>query len=79
MIEYFSPKSQTSKRIGVANEMGFRHVAFAICDIEAVVEKLKIAGVQFVSDIQSFPKNGKRLVYLYGPDNILMELAQYRD
>jgi len=61
-----------------ANQIGFRHIAFQVENIEEIVENLKGKGVEFVSSIQSYPKTGKRLVYFLGPDGILLELAQYR-
>jgi hypothetical protein len=33
--------------------------------------------VAFLSPVLTWAKTGKRLVYLYGPDGILLELAEY--
>lgn len=63
--------------IGRADRIGLRHLAFAVSDIEAEVLRLKEHGVKFISPIQTWEKTGKKLVYLYGPDGILLELAQY--
>jgi catechol 2,3-dioxygenase-like lactoylglutathione lyase family enzyme len=63
--------------LGRADRIGLRHLAFAVEDIEATVNGLRAAGVTFLSPIQTWEKTGKRLVYLYGPDGILLELAEY--
>lgn len=77
LIQYFSPPGGGDPELNKANRLGFRHLAFSVDDIEAVVQMLKAKGVEFVSDIQTWEKTGKKLVYFYGPDDILLELAQY--
>ncbi|MHB8708820.1 MAG: VOC family protein [Desulfuromonadales bacterium] len=62
---------------GHADRIGLRHLAFAVADIDATVAGLRAAGVKFLSPIQTWQKTGKRLVYLHGPDGILLELAEY--
>jgi catechol 2,3-dioxygenase-like lactoylglutathione lyase family enzyme len=62
---------------GSANRIGMRHLAFAVRDIEAEVTRLQEHGVRFISPIQTWEKTGKKLVYFHGPDDILLELAQY--
>ncbi|MBJ6725531.1 VOC family protein [Geomesophilobacter sediminis] len=73
----FDAGSGPEEGIGRANRVGLRHLAFAVTDIEAEVDKLKKRGVRFISDIQVWEKTGKKLVYFHGPDDILLELAQY--
>jgi catechol 2,3-dioxygenase-like lactoylglutathione lyase family enzyme len=77
LLEYRHPASNRDPDMGKANQLGFRHLAFAVSDIEATVRKLRQMEVEFLSDIQTYEKTGKRLVYFYGPDGILLELAQY--
>ncbi len=77
LIKYFAPESHNDKNIGVANQIGFRHIAFAVIDIEYEISRLKEHGVEFFSDIKCYPKTGKKLVYFDGPDNIILEFAQY--
>lgn len=64
-------------QLGRADRIGLRHLAFAVTDIETTVAELHAAGVEFLSSIQTWEKTGKRLVYLHGPDGILLELAEY--
>ncbi len=77
LIEYSSPQSKKDPGMEKANQIGFRHIAFEVENIENEVCRLKDKGIKFLSEIQTYPKTGKRLVYLWGPDRILLELAQY--
>ena len=77
LIQYFSPIGGKDPELSSANQLGFRHMAFAVDDIEAEVKRLKANGVRFQSDIQVWRKTGKKLVYCYGPDGIILEFAQY--
>jgi catechol 2,3-dioxygenase-like lactoylglutathione lyase family enzyme len=77
LIEYLSPPSERDAAISTANQIGYRHIAFAVDQIEMEVERLKHCGVRFLSEVHVFPKTGKKLVYLQGPDAILIELAEY--
>ena len=77
LIAYRHPPSPLSAGIADANRIGFRHLALAVDDIAAEVARLQAAGVEFLSEIQTFPASGKKLVYFPGPDGILLELAEY--
>ena len=79
LIQYISPQGSRSKGLGQANQIGLRHIAFAVEDIHAEVERLKANGIRFNSDVQSWERSGKQIVYFNGPDGILLELAQYPD
>jgi catechol 2,3-dioxygenase-like lactoylglutathione lyase family enzyme len=79
LLEFSSPNPVPDPACGQPNRIGFRHLAFEVRDIENTVAKLKEFGVEFLSSILTWEKTGKRLVYFYGPDRILMELAQYPD
>lgn len=73
----FDKNSGADPQPGRADRIGLRHLAFAVTAIEDTVAKLSAAGFAFLSPIQTWEKTGKRLVYLYGPDGILLELAEY--
>jgi catechol 2,3-dioxygenase-like lactoylglutathione lyase family enzyme len=73
----FEAGSVSEENIGRADRVGFRHLAFAVADIEAEVRRLREHGIRFISDIQIWEKTGKKLVYFHGPDGILLELAEY--
>jgi catechol 2,3-dioxygenase-like lactoylglutathione lyase family enzyme len=77
LIVYDHPVQEDQIHPGRANQIGLRHLAFAVKDIELEVTRLENAGVEFLSDIHVYQKLGKKLVYFYGPDGILLELAEY--
>ena len=77
LIEYASPPSEKDQNMGRANQIGFRHIAFEVDNIDEEVRRLEDKGIKFLSTVHTYPKTGKRLVYLWGPDRILLELAQY--
>jgi catechol 2,3-dioxygenase-like lactoylglutathione lyase family enzyme len=74
---HFAADGGIDPQLGRADRIGLRHLAFAVTDIDASVAQLKQAGVTFLGPIQTWEKTGKRLVYLHGPDGILLELAEY--
>jgi len=77
LIQYYRPKSLTNRHKEQANQLGIRHLAFEVDNIEKEVADLKGKGFMFFSKIEVYPETGKRLVYLYGPDDIIIEMAQY--
>jgi len=77
LIQYYSPVGGRDAALSKPNQLGFRHIAFAVEDIEAEAERLKAEGVEFQSSIQVWEKTGKKLVYFYGPDGIILEFAEY--
>lgn len=77
LIHYTSPPLKKTADSSQANASGLRHLAFAVADIESVVNKLTLAGIKFYSEIKMYPATGKKLVYFNGPDDIILELAEY--
>lgn len=73
----FDTPAGSDDLIGRADRIGLRHLAFAVTDIEAEVQRLEEHGVRFIGRIQTWEKTGKKLIYFYGPDRILLEFAQY--
>ena len=77
LMEYYSPPSGRDPDMAKANQLGFRHLALEVESIEKFVDELKKKGIDTVSEIQTYRPTGKKLVYFYGPDQILLELAEY--
>lgn len=78
IIQYYHPMGEKDPKTNQSNQIGFRHMALAVKDIEILVEKLKEGGVTIFSDIQVYNKK-KKLCYFLGPDNIILELAEYME
>ena len=77
LIQYYSPVGEKQPTISKANQIGLRHIAFEVDDIEAEVERLEKKGVKFMSKVCKYPDIGKELIYFYGPDGIILELAKF--
>lgn len=88
-IELIDYKSPVGVEQGVENQpnvFGLRHMAFRVSSIEAVAEKLSVAGIAFQSEVKTVPDvqvqyaGGvrKRLVYFRDPEGNLLELCEYR-
>lgn len=76
LIQYYSPVGEKDPKMSSPNQIGFRHMALEVKDIENVVATLKENGVTFFSDIQVYNVT-KKLCYLLGPEGIIIELAEY--
>ena len=57
------------------NALGFRHIAFQVDDIEAVVAKLKAKGMDVFGEVQNY-QNVYKLCYCRGPEGIILDLAE---
>lgn len=86
LIYYRSPQVPASNAPNEPNAFGLRHMAFRVTDIDAIVEKLKSAGVKFQSEVKSVPDSQvtytggvrKRLVYFRDPEGNILELCEYK-
>jgi catechol 2,3-dioxygenase-like lactoylglutathione lyase family enzyme len=77
LIQYDSPEDKDDPLISKPNHVGFRHIAFAVDDIEEIVTRLKDKKVELFSEMQSYAAANKKLCYFLGPEGIILELAQY--
>jgi catechol 2,3-dioxygenase-like lactoylglutathione lyase family enzyme len=77
LICYVSPTDRDDTLIGMPNHIGIRHIAFEVTDIIKFVKSLNKKGIVFLSEIQEYTPTKKKLCYFYGPEGIVLELAQY--
>lgn len=75
LVHYQTPEDERGIRETFANTLGIGHIAFAVDDIDAVLARLNMSGVEVLSEIQNY-KGQYKLVYLKGPEGILLELAE---
>jgi len=59
LIEYYNPLGEKDSKISQANQIGFRHMAFEVKNIENIYQKLKDAGVKVFSDLQVYNEKKK--------------------
>jgi catechol 2,3-dioxygenase-like lactoylglutathione lyase family enzyme len=77
-LELISYRNPTGRPLhsNNANDLGLRHLALRVSDIEQIYSKLQLAGIEFFSTVHKYGKN-KKLCYFHGPEGIILELAQY--
>lgn len=75
VIKFHSPVDEKGIQPSLSNTLGFRHIAFAVEDIEAVVAKLKKKGMEVFSEIYTYGDSYK-LCYCRGPEGIILDLAE---
>lgn len=75
LLKYRQPEAIPDPDICQLNKVGFNHVCFAVDDLHAMVERLTAGGVRLRTDVMDFHQ--RKLVFLYGPDDITVELAQW--
>jgi len=85
LLQYVTPRGAAPEECGLSNTVGLRHIAFRVTDIEAVCERLRVAGVVPLSpptivpaDVITHSAGHKVLCYFRDPDGVLLELAEYR-
>ena len=71
---YSNPKPKAGER-RPACDVGIRHIAFDVKDIFGEYERLKAAGVDFISPPQKL-EAGCASCYLYDPDGNIVELQE---
>jgi len=75
LIKFREPTRSGDQTGLPANAHGYRHMAFQVTDIEAVVAQARASGYDTVGDIVDF-ENVFRLAYIRGPEGLIVEVAQ---
>jgi catechol 2,3-dioxygenase-like lactoylglutathione lyase family enzyme len=75
LLHYRHPDAIVDANVAQLNKLGFNHVCFAVEDLEAEAARLTAAGVRLRNRIMDFHKC--KLVFLHGPEDITVELAQW--
>jgi catechol 2,3-dioxygenase-like lactoylglutathione lyase family enzyme len=81
LLEYVEPKSGKAKFDN--GDVGAMHMCFEVDDLQAVVERMKAAGVTFLGEpIEFLPEDGLNsgfgtyVAYFEDPDGVHLELIQ---
>ena len=74
-FEYHNPVPQALGRRPACDE-GIRHIAFDVTDIWSEYNRLRAAGVEFVSEPQDLGAAGGCSVYGYDPDGNIFEFQE---
>jgi len=75
-LELFEPKGEAAAETSPLgeNEVGIKHIAFHVDDIEGAVEELEKMGVEFTTEIR---RRGKRAhIFFEDPDGTQLQLLK---
>jgi catechol 2,3-dioxygenase-like lactoylglutathione lyase family enzyme len=75
LVKYHAPRDGDGPESSPANRHGFRHICIEIDDVNAAVERLRDNGFGPVGEVQDYG-NSYRLVYVRGPEGLIVELAE---
>ena len=75
LLRYHHPDALPDPNVGELNKVGFNHICFSVDDLAAEVAKLEAAGFRLRNEIMDF--HNRKLVFVYGPENVTIELAQW--
>ena len=74
VLELFSFPSPPARRSG-PEQVGLRHLAFEVDDVESAAEEMRGKGV-LVEDVRIDPHTGSRFVFFFDPDGQPLELYE---
>jgi len=75
LLKYRHPDPLPDPAIRNLTKLGLNHICFAVDDLVAEVARLKANGVQLRNEVMDF--HNRKLVFLYGPEGITVELAEW--
>ncbi|MGP8058212.1 MAG: VOC family protein [Acidimicrobiales bacterium] len=76
LLRFHSPPIRLDAASGDLTRTGFSHVCFRVSDLDATVARVRSGGVRTRNEIMDF--HDRRLVFLEGPDGVVVELAEWR-
>jgi catechol 2,3-dioxygenase-like lactoylglutathione lyase family enzyme len=74
--QFQTPAGIDGSSHGPINALGLRHVAFVVEDLDDTLARLKPHGAELVGTVETY-ENMLRLVYVRGPEGIIVELCEY--
>ena len=77
LLHFRKPTQLVDRSSGELAGTGFNHVCFRVEDLDATVAKFEAAG--FPTRNQSMDFHDRKLVFLIGPANTVIELAQWHE
>ena len=55
---------------------GLTHIALTVNDLESLTTKLKENNYKFVSEIKKSPNGAVKVVFMRGPEGLMLELVE---
>ncbi len=75
LLHYRQPDMIPDPHVRDLNKLGLNHICFAVDDIAAVVRTMRANGYRTRNEIMDF--HSRKLVFLYGPEDVTIELSQW--
>jgi catechol 2,3-dioxygenase-like lactoylglutathione lyase family enzyme len=75
LLRFHRPELPDDPHRGNLARLGFNHVCFAVDDLAATLATLAAAGIATRNEVMEF--HDRKLVFLNGPDGVVVELAQW--
>ena len=75
LISFRSPPLADGDPHAPANTPGLRHLCFAVDDIQAALDRLRVHGAELVGEVVNYG-DSFWLCYVRGPEGIIVELAE---
>lgn len=75
LSRFLTPEVVADHRRAPVNALGYLRVMFAVDDLDATLEKLKLRGAAVVGEVVQY-QQAYRLCYVRGPDGLLLGLAE---
>lgn len=75
LVKYHSPADNEGAHPLPANQLGFRHIAIEVNDLNTIVDGLRDNGFDTVGEVRDF-EDTFRLCYIRGPEGLIIELAE---
>ena len=77
LVKYRAPADGDGVHPLPPNRLGFRHICIEVDDVNAIVDGLRGKGLDTVGEVCDYG-NVYRLVYVRGPEGLIVELAENR-
>jgi catechol 2,3-dioxygenase-like lactoylglutathione lyase family enzyme len=75
LSKFHSPVDKRGVQPSRSNDLGIRHIAFVVEDLDAALAKIKKSGAELVGEVHNY-KDVYKVCYIRGPEGILLELAE---
>lgn len=75
LVKFHQPKDPKGIQKLDANTLGLRHLCFQVEGLDDILQNLQAKGTKLVGEVQTY-ENMWKLCYIYGPENIIIELAE---
>ena len=78
LSSFVQPHHEPGSPAAMSNELGLRHVAFEVDDLQAIIDRLTADGYGLVGGIGQY-EHIWRMAYVRGPEGIIVALAERID